>query len=73
MARAAVGDEKGMGQGHEEVQTASKSNDDDDDGDDVDKDGELRRWAAGTPWVALGKEPKGTGAKVWKVRRDFRG
>lgn len=73
MARAAVGDEKGMGHGHEEVQTASNSNDDDDDGDDVDKDGELRRWAAGTPWLALGKEPKGTGAKVWKVRRDFRG
>lgn len=72
MATAAVGDGKGMGQGHEDVQTASKNKDDDDVGDDVDKDGELRRWAAGTPWAALGKEPKGTGAKVWKVRRDFK-
>lgn len=72
MATAAVGVGKGMGQGHEDVQTACKNKDDDDDCDDVDKDGELRRWAAGTPWAALGKEPKGTGAKVWKVRRDFK-
>lgn len=72
MATAAVGDGKGMGQKHEDFQMASKNDDDDDDGDDVDKDGELRRWAAGTPWAALGKEPKVTGAKVWKVRRDFK-
>lgn len=72
MATAAVGDGKGMGREHGKVQTASKTDDGDDDGDAVDKDGELRRWAAGTPWAALGKEPKGTGAKVWKVRRDFK-
>ena len=72
MATATVGDGKGMGREHGKVQTASKTDDGDDDGDAVDKDGELRRWAAGTPWAALGKEPKGTGAKVWKVRRDFK-
>lgn len=72
LATAAESDGKGMGQVHKDVQTASKNNDDDDDGDHVDKDGELRRWAAGTPWAALGEEPKRTGAKLWKVRRDFK-
>lgn len=72
MATAAVGDGKGMGQVHKGVQMARTNNDDDDDGDDGDKDSELRRWAAGTPWAAFVKEPKRTGAKVWKVRRDFK-
>lgn len=71
-ATVAVGDGKGMGGEHEKVQRGSKNDDDDDDSDDVDKD-EIHSWAAGTPWAALGKEePKGTGAKVWKVRRDFK-
>lgn len=71
-AAAIVGDGKIAGREHEDVQMASKNDDDDDDGDDVD---EIRRWAAGTPWAALvedGKEPKGTGTKVWKARRDFK-
>lgn len=69
-AAATVVDGKVAGREHEDCQMASK-----DDGDDVDKDFETRRWAAGTPWAALvedGKEPKATGAKVWKVRRDFK-
>lgn len=62
---------------HVDDQMAKKNGDDDDedDSDGVDKDGEIRRWAAGTPWAALvedGKEPKGTGAKKWKARRDFK-
>lgn len=69
-AAATVIDGKVAGREHEDCQMASKN-----DGDDVDKDFETRRWAAGTPWAALvedGKEPKATGAKVWKVRRDFK-
>lgn len=69
-AAATVVDGKVAGRSQEDVQMASKN-----DGDDADKDVETRRWVAGTPWAALvedGKEPKATGAKVWKVRRDFK-
>lgn len=36
---------------------------------------EMKAWAAGIPWAKVvdGKEPKSQGAKVWRVRRDFRG
>lgn len=79
LAMSAMADEKGAGHKHEDGQMASNNNDDDDDddsdSDDVDKDGQIRSWAAGTPWAAVvedGKAPKGMGAKVWKVRRDFK-
>lgn len=71
-AAATMGDGKVAEREHGDDRMARKIDDDDEDGD---KDGEIRRWAAGTPWAALvedGKEPKGTGAKRWKTRRDFK-
>lgn len=35
---------------------------------------EMRAWAEGTPWASFvdGKEPKGPGTKVWRVRRNLK-
>lgn len=34
---------------------------------------EMRAWAQGTPWAQVvdGKDPRGRGAKVWRVRRNL--